>query len=85
MNRYTHKDESFKTRAKELRNNSTPTERQLWAYLSRKQLNGIKFRRQHVIAPYILDFYCSSKKLGSKLMAAHTLIMKSMTKLVKII
>jgi very-short-patch-repair endonuclease len=27
-------------------------------------LDGIKFRRQHVIAPYILDFYCSSKKLA---------------------
>jgi len=64
MNRYTHKDESLKNRAKELRNNSTPAERQLWTHLSRKQLYGIKFRRQHVIAPYILDFYCSSKKLA---------------------
>jgi very-short-patch-repair endonuclease len=64
MNRYIHKNYSLKTHAKDLRNNSTPAERQLWVYLREKQLNGIKFRRQHVLAPYILDFYCSSKKLA---------------------
>jgi very-short-patch-repair endonuclease len=64
MNRYIHRGQSLKTRARDLRKNATPTERLLWLHLSKKQIERYKFRRQHVIAPYILDFYCSSKKLA---------------------
>lgn len=49
--------------AKELRNNMTFAEKQLWAKLSKNQINGLKFRRQHPINNFIADFYCHSAKL----------------------
>ncbi|MFZ5432809.1 MAG: endonuclease domain-containing protein [Calditrichota bacterium] len=49
-------------RAKHLRHNLTPAERKLWARLKRSQL-GIRFRRQHLIGPYIVDFDAPSVKL----------------------
>ena len=49
-------------RRKELRNNSTPEEILLWIQLKNSKL-GFKFRRQHSIGGYIVDFYCSSRKL----------------------
>jgi len=49
--------------AKILRNNMTKAEKLLWDYLSRKQLMGFKFRRQHPIADFIVDFYCHIAKL----------------------
>ena len=48
--------------AGELRNELTPAERKLWAYL-RKDSLGVKFRRQYAIGPYIADFCCIPKKL----------------------
>src|SRR5512137_96300 len=42
----------------ELRRDMTPAETALWAYLRRKQVRGLKFRRQHVIGPCIVDFCC---------------------------
>ncbi len=39
-----------------LRKEMTPPERKLWYYLKNKQ-SGVKFRRQHPIGPYIVDFY----------------------------
>jgi len=49
-------------RRKELRNNSTSEEILLWLKLKNSQL-GFKFRRQHSIGGYVVDFYCPSKKL----------------------
>jgi len=49
-------------RARELRNNATDTERALWWVLRDKQL-GWRFRRQFVIAPYIVDFACPEARL----------------------
>jgi very-short-patch-repair endonuclease len=49
-------------RAKALRREMTQPERSLWSLLRREQL-GLRFRRQHPIGPFILDFYCSSAKL----------------------
>ena len=49
---------------KNLRNNSTPAEKELWNYLKNKQLSGRKFRRQHSIDNFILDFYCPGEKLA---------------------
>jgi very-short-patch-repair endonuclease len=46
-----------------LRSNLTPTEALLWKALQRSQLAGRKFRRQHGIGPYIVDFYCAAEKL----------------------
>ena len=51
------------TRARDLRNQATPAEKKLWEYLSGKKFDGLKFRRQHVIDPFIVDFYCPSRKL----------------------
>ena len=51
------------SRRKNLRNNLTPQEITLWLYLKDSKL-GFKFRRQHSIGSYILDFYCPTKKLA---------------------
>ena len=45
-----------------MRRNPTEWEKQLWRLLSNSQ-TGHKFRRQHVIYPYICDFFCSGKGL----------------------
>ncbi len=45
-------------RARGLRQNQTEAERKLWTYLRNRQLIGVKFRRQHFIAPFIVDFCC---------------------------
>jgi very-short-patch-repair endonuclease len=50
------------TRRKDLRNKSTPQEIYLWVKIKNSQL-GEKFRRQHSIGGYIVDFYCPNKKL----------------------
>ncbi|WP_294197235.1 endonuclease domain-containing protein [uncultured Sphingomonas sp.] len=47
-------------RAAEMRRNPTEWEKRLWRELSGTKL-GHKFRRQHVIAPYIADFFCPAK------------------------
>lgn len=41
----------------------TPAEKVLWNFLKNKSLEGFKFRRQHPIDKYIVDFYCHQKKL----------------------
>jgi very-short-patch-repair endonuclease len=50
-------------RAIDLRSNTTNPEQRLWSILCRRQLGGLKFRRQHPIEPYIVDFYCASANL----------------------
>lgn len=50
-------------RAIRLRRESTAPEQLLWSILCRRQLGGLKFRRQHPIEPYVVDFYCASAKL----------------------
>ncbi len=50
-------------RAQDLRRDQTPAERQLWACLRGKHLGGFKFRRQHPIGPFIVDFCCLSPHL----------------------
>jgi very-short-patch-repair endonuclease len=49
--------------AKQLRKNSTPAEKKLWQIVRNRNLNGRKFRRQHPIAKYVVDFYCHQSKL----------------------
>src|SRR5437868_5481044 len=51
----------------ELRSNLTPAEARLWSILKNSQLDGRKFRRQHSVGRYILDFYCASEKLAIEL------------------
>jgi very-short-patch-repair endonuclease len=45
----------------------TPAEAELWKHLQNGQLDGKKFRRQHSVGNYILDFYCPQEKLGIEL------------------
>ncbi|MGD0191027.1 MAG: endonuclease domain-containing protein [Rhizomicrobium sp.] len=49
--------------ARRLRASATDAERKLWVFLRGKQIAGFRFRRQHPIGPYIVDFYCSAAKL----------------------
>ncbi len=49
--------------ARRLRKNMTSAEAHLWSALKGKQLAGLKFRRQHPVGSFILDFYCPACKL----------------------
>ena len=49
--------------ARILRTNMTGSEKVIWKSISKKQLLGLKFRRQHPIGNYIADFYCHERKL----------------------
>jgi very-short-patch-repair endonuclease len=49
-------------RAKELRREMTPAERLLWQEVRAKKL-GVRFRRQQIIAGFIVDFYCHKAAL----------------------
>jgi len=53
--------------ARRLRWEQTKEERQLWQSLRAGRFAGFKFRRQHLIGPYILDFYCPSARLSIEL------------------
>jgi len=50
--------------AKQLRRAMTPEERVLWSSLRNNALAGLHFRRQQVIAGFIVDFYCASARLA---------------------
>lgn len=54
---------SLKPLRQELRNKLTSAEAELWILLKSKQIEGRKFRRQHSIENYIVDFYCPSERL----------------------
>jgi len=49
--------------AKELRANMPEAEHRLWSFLRNKQLDGYRFRRQHPVGKYIVDFACVREKL----------------------
>lgn len=42
----------------------TPPEARLWTRVRAHRLQGYKFRRQHPVGPYILDFYCAAARLA---------------------
>ena len=48
---------------RELRQSATKAEKILWEYLRNRNLDGLKFRRQHPIDKFIADFYCHENKL----------------------
>lgn len=62
-----HNLEHLKERRRDLRNGSTSAEASLWKVLKGSQLEGLKFRRQHSVGNYILDFYCPEYKLAIEL------------------
>jgi very-short-patch-repair endonuclease len=53
--------------ARTLRKSPTDAERRLWRELRRLQLDGMHFRRQAVVGPYVVDFLCASRKLAIEL------------------
>ncbi len=54
----------MRERARGLRKNPTEAERLIWQHLWRRQLGGFRFRRQHAIGPYIVDFYCFEERVA---------------------
>jgi very-short-patch-repair endonuclease len=53
--------------ARSLRKRATECERIPWRHLRNRNFAGYKFRRQHPIDPYTLDFYCPTAKLAIEL------------------
>ena len=54
-------------RARLLRKKVTEPERILWRHLRNRNFAGYKFRRQHPLDCYVLDFYCPAAKLAIEL------------------
>ena len=50
-------------KARKLRQEMTPAEKMLWQCLRNRKFKGLKFRRQHPIDRYIVDFICMEKRL----------------------
>lgn len=75
MSKPTRKNKQLKTRstgyqwsklkpyARNMRKEPTFAESVLWERLRRKQIGGFKFRRQHPVGNFIVDFYCSEAHL----------------------
>jgi very-short-patch-repair endonuclease len=49
--------------ARTLRQSETEAEKVLWQRINKKQLNGLRFRRQHPVLYFIADFFCPKAKL----------------------
>ena len=49
-------------RARELRKRMTPAEARLWAHIRGKQ-SGCRYRRQHPLTPYVVDFACLTHRV----------------------
>ena len=58
---------SIQQYARELRHRETEAEEKLWSLLRNRSIKGRKFRRQHAIANYVVDFYCNECKLAIEL------------------
>ena len=54
---------STRQQAKQLRAKLSLPEGLLWRALKARGLEGLRFRRQHPIGPYVLDFYCEAARL----------------------
>jgi len=53
----------MKQRTRTLRKNQTDAERILWNHVRDRRLAGYKFRRQHPIGPFVVDFVCLDQRL----------------------
>ena len=60
-------EEKLKNYARELRANLTDAEQRVWHLLRDRHFLGYKFRRQHPMGNYILDFYCAEANLAIEL------------------
>src|SRR5256714_15305772 len=53
-----------------LRRTATPIERHAWSLLRERGILGLKFRRQHVLHGFVVDFYCAAERLVLELEGA---------------
>jgi len=60
------RDTSLRLRnfSRKLRADMTDAERHLWWRIRKHRVGGFRFRRQHPVAGYIVDFYCASARLA---------------------
>jgi very-short-patch-repair endonuclease len=65
--RHPHDLPLLKPTRRALRTHGTPAEAALWTHLKERKLRGRKFRRQHSVGPYVLDFYCPAERLAVEL------------------
>jgi very-short-patch-repair endonuclease len=53
--------------ARQFRKKETQAEKLMWRWLRNRRFNGYKFRRQHPIGDYQLDFFCEEAELAIEL------------------
>jgi len=63
--------ERVQTLARRLREDMSLPEVLLWDQLRKRQLAGARFRRQHPVGPYVLDFYCPTIRMAVEVDGAH--------------
>jgi very-short-patch-repair endonuclease len=63
MSEKIHNIKALRGNRKALRNSLTTAEAKLWSLLKNSKLENKKFRRQHSVGPYVLDFYCPDEKI----------------------
>ena len=71
MREQIHNRKQMEKFRKALRHNLTPAEAVLWKAIQRSKLDSRKFRRQHSVGSYVLDFYCPSELLAVELDGAY--------------
>jgi very-short-patch-repair endonuclease len=57
-------DKAKAAMARQFRRRPTPAEAMAWQLLRNRNLLGLKFRRQQVIAGFVVDFYCAELRLA---------------------
>ncbi|HEY1101742.1 MAG TPA: DUF559 domain-containing protein [Myxococcota bacterium] len=57
--------------ARTLRRETTPPAQRLWERVRSRRLGGFRFRRQHAVDRFVLDFYCAEARLGIELDGQH--------------
>lgn len=67
MKERTHNQPQQEEQRRYLRNNGTMAEAYMWKMIKGRQIEGVRFRRQFSIAPYIIDYYCPEVRLGIEL------------------
>ena len=67
INPLTQMPEDLKQYAREMRTSATDAEALMWSLLRGRRLLDLKFRRQHAVGRYILDFYCEELQLAVEL------------------
>ena len=63
-NRIRKNSRELQSAARGMRREPTPAEKVLWDVLRGRGLDGLRFRRQHPVGRFVLDFYCPIHKLA---------------------